>query len=119
MNKQGRRPPHQFKPGQSGNPKGRPKGSFSIMTLLVMEMKKRAMIEGKKADKTYAELFVKKLLHKTIVEGDSPLMREIIQQVDGAPRRKVELSGGIATGDEFGEEQMARIARRVLNEDGK
>jgi hypothetical protein len=42
-----RKPPreHQFKPGQSGNPKGRPRGSKSFTTLLVEELGTKITIQ--------------------------------------------------------------------------
>ncbi|MEP7173813.1 MAG: DUF5681 domain-containing protein [Aestuariivirga sp.] len=54
----------QFKPGQSGNPKGRPKGSVSMGKLLEkwMNTKISVVIDGKKINQTYRELIPLNLL---------------------------------------------------------
>lgn len=46
------RPSHLFKPGQSGNPNGRPKGSKNAITLvkLAMESELRAQMKGHMSD---------------------------------------------------------------------
>lgn len=81
-----------FKPGQSGNPKGRPKGTFSIVGLLKNALQKKAVIEGKKINKTYADLFVEKWMNNTIVEGDSSLMKETAAHIDGMPARRIDIT---------------------------
>ena len=50
-----------FKPGQSGNPNGRPKGSHNLYTLLNGEMQKRVpvTIDGRRLYLTKAELAVR------------------------------------------------------------
>lgn len=62
------RPPEatQFKAGQSGNPKGRPKGSHNFQTLLDDEMQARVavVINGKTVRLTKAELAVRQQVDK-------------------------------------------------------
>jgi hypothetical protein len=67
----------QFKPGQSGNPKGRPKKSKNSATLLNLELDQRIVIQenGKKRTITKREAMFKQLvngaiagnIHKTIL----------------------------------------------------
>lgn len=67
------RPPEasQFKAGQSGNPKGRPKGSHNFQTLLDDEMQARVsvIINGKTVRITKAELAVRQQVDKA-AHGD-------------------------------------------------
>ena len=68
----GRPPTHsQFKPGQSGNPKGRPKGSKNTKTILAEELDtKITLTEGsQKITITKREAMVKSSVNKAI-KGD-------------------------------------------------
>ncbi len=68
--KASRRPPTatQFKPGQSGNPSGRPKGSRNLTTVLRHELAKRVKIteDGRTRQPTKLELVVQRLTHDSI-----------------------------------------------------
>ena len=77
-NKQKKRPAHLFKPGQSGNPAGRPKGSLSIMGRI-----KQIWEEDPNRFEDYVE---------DILE-DKMLRKELIQQIDGKPKESIELGG--------------------------
>jgi len=76
----------QFKPGQSGNPKGRPKGTLSV----VAELKKQLEQCPDGDKRTYLEILVKKVLKKGIVDGDVNMIKDIINRVDGMPQQKIE-----------------------------
>ena len=67
-----------FMPGKSGNPAGRPKGSFSIV-----EKIKHIWSE----DPEQFESFVADVLK------DKSLRREIIHQIDGKPKQSMEILG--------------------------
>ena len=68
-----RRPPKttQFKKGESGNPKGRPKGSRSLQTILVEELKSSVTIHENGRSKTVkkGEVIVKQMVNKAMA-GD-------------------------------------------------
>ena len=55
-----------FKPGQSGNPKGRPKGRKNFSTLLEKELNKKVSItlDGKTVRITKKELLIKQLVNE-------------------------------------------------------
>lgn len=60
------RPPkaHQFAPGQSGNPKGRPPGSQNLRTMVVEELAQRISVRegGKKSTLTKGQILVKQVV---------------------------------------------------------
>ncbi len=105
--------PYMFKPGQSGNPAGRPKSSKNFTTMIREALEKVAQGEGTTAE-TYYDKLVKRILSDMIEKGDSTLTREFWRQHDGAPAQKVELSGGVSTGRRFDKDQMRRVAEEVL-----
>ena len=70
-----------------GNPGGgRPKGSFSLVEMI----KKKLQEECPEADKTYAEMFIDKLIEKSLDDGDVTILKEMITRVDGLPTQKIE-----------------------------
>jgi len=76
-----------WKPGQSGNPNGRPKGSGLNLTRLLKD-KLEEVPEGKK--EPYKELFIKTLLHKALIDKDMHSMRLVMNYVDGLPTQRIE-----------------------------
>ena len=77
----------QFKPGVSGNPNGRPKGSGLKLTTLLKEHLEK-IPEGQK--EPYKNLFIKKLLKKALVDDDIQALKLIINYVDGLPTQFIE-----------------------------
>jgi Family of unknown function (DUF5681) len=68
------RPPkqHQFKPGRSGNPKGRPKGSKNEATIWKEVLNKRIAIReaGKSRKVSLLEAMILKFVERALTEGD-------------------------------------------------
>lgn len=73
-----RRPPKsgQFKKGQSGNPKGRPKGSKNFMTLLDQELDQKITVNenGRKKEITRMQAVVKRMVADTLQGNMRTLM---------------------------------------------
>lgn len=70
----------QFKPGQSGNPKGRPAGSKNFNTLIERELDKKVTIRegGRTVRLTKREVLVKQLVKKGI-EGDHRAQQTLLK----------------------------------------
>jgi len=81
-----RRPPkqHQFKPGQSGNPKGRPKGTPTLQEVMTREATK--LIKIKQGDNVVSvpklEALARRVFNKAL-EGDLAAARMIFQLATG------------------------------------
>jgi len=73
------------------NPNGRPKGTFSVVEMIRRKLQETP--EGK--NKTYAELFVLRLMKKAIEEGDTATMRDIIDRVDGKAMQSIQLDANL------------------------
>lgn len=77
----------QFVKGVSGNPYGRPEGSgISIVTEL--KRKLNEVPEGEKS--SYLQLLIQQILDKAIEEGDTQMIRDMIDRVDGKPTQRIE-----------------------------
>lgn len=76
----------QFKPGQSGNPSGRPVGVKNFTTKIKEALLKVA--EG--TDEPCEVLLVKKILKKAIQDGDSRMIELIWNYLDGKPSQHID-----------------------------
>lgn len=78
------RPPrkHQFKPGQSGNPSGRPKRSLNLKTDLQAELRSRIKLteNGRQISLTRQQLILKQLVTKA-AKGDVRAADQVIRLV--------------------------------------
>ena len=72
--------------GISGNPAGKPPGSVSIVAAIKAKLQE---IDPKKK-KTYLKLFTEQLFEKALTEGDSSIMRDIIDRVDGKALQSID-----------------------------
>jgi Family of unknown function (DUF5681) len=93
----GRPPKHtRFKPGQSGNPKGRPKGRVSMQTAAERELMKLVDVpeNGKTRRLTKQAMVVRTLVHQSI-KGDHKatdmLIRNFAQTKEGEPTAAADL----------------------------
>lgn len=76
----GKPPQHsQFKPGHSGNPKGRTKGVVSFLTLLKQALMERVVVieEGKRTSITKRQAFTKGLVNRA-VKGDARAVQQLL-----------------------------------------
>lgn len=74
-------------PGHTANPKGKPKGSFSLISMLKAELQKKP--KGQK--KSHAYLLIQRILKAAIADGDDAQIKNILQYVEGMPRQAIDM----------------------------
>lgn len=78
----------QFKKGESGNPKGRPKRDWTWAGLL--EQASEESIDGFKTKK---EILVDKIFELAL-KGDIVAIKEVLNRMDGSPRQSTDVTSG-------------------------
>ncbi len=74
-----------FVKGQSGNLAGKPTGTKSFTSKIREAL--QVIAEGR--DYTYEEAFIKSILKKAIIDGDSTIQKLIWNYLDGMPVQKI------------------------------
>ena len=102
------KPPGQFKPGQSGNPKGRPKGAKNLKTVFEEELQAKVPIkeEGKRKKVTKQEAMVKALMLKAM-QGD-------IKAISAVLSNFMKLMGNQTNDEE--EADLSKTDQQILEE---
>jgi hypothetical protein len=116
------RPPVQsrFQPGQSGNSKGRPKGSHNFQTLLADELLSRVpvTINGKTVRLTKAELAIRQQVDKA-AKGDGRALTIVLKMMgEGSNTAAVQDSdeGSAPVQTELTREQFSEILASVARD---
>ncbi|MFX1499327.1 MAG: DUF5681 domain-containing protein [Promethearchaeota archaeon] len=84
--------PHEFKKGQSGNPKGKPKGRLNMTTILKKYLNERTTI--KKGDKRIRLSKAQALMLKWIelgLTGELKAIKDVVERIDGKPLERQEI----------------------------
>lgn len=102
-----------FKKGESGNPNGRPKGQRNYETI-----RREAIIAiGKQNNKTpneIEEMLVAKGVSEAL-KGDYRFYKDDLDRTHGTATSNVDVTTGGEKINTFDDQQIERIARRVLN----
>ncbi len=106
------RPPRatQFKPGQSGNPKGRPKGSLNLETVLGRALAEKVVIveNGRRRRLSKLQIAVKQLVNKAAA-GD-PRATQLLLKPSISDTRNLPISE-ISEADQRREQSRKKIAK--------
>ena len=103
---------NQFQKGKSGNPKGRPKGSKNLKTILKKELEEKMSIQekGKVKKVTKQEAIVKTLVNNTL-KGDKHASQILLRLMTG-----IMLDQEEPITPELHEEDMKILKRYINNE---
>jgi hypothetical protein len=82
-----------FQKGVSGNPAGRPKGTFSLVGMLKEKLEEVSHPSRKK----YAELLIDTIINKAIERKDVRMITDILNRVDGMPKQSIDLTADLET----------------------
>jgi len=84
--------------GQSGNPRGKPKGAKNLTTQLkeMLNIKIKVVDEftGKEKKKSLAEIISQKLIKKAM-NGDIKAIKEIIDRLEGKPAQSIDVNASV------------------------
>jgi hypothetical protein len=92
--RRGAPPEYLFKPGQSGNPAGRPPGSKNFTTLFekaVKEVAKKLEL-GKDPDAVEIEIIKRGI--KEALAGKYPFYKDIFDRIYGQPKGNIDITSG-------------------------
>jgi hypothetical protein len=94
------RPPkeHRFKPGQSGNPKGRPKGSKNHATMAKAALGRKvvATVNGSRRSMTVVEIAYRRLADKAMA-GDQKALNYLLTLADHVDPAEIGAASNITT----------------------
>jgi hypothetical protein len=89
--------PYEFKPGESGNPSGRPVGSVSIVTklkrLMEQEFSDFDPTDNNKLTKKQIQEWIALKLVVQAMKGDMTAIKEALERIDGKVLQKLESTG--------------------------
>ena len=98
-----------FKKGQSGNPKGRPKGICNQKTRILEGFKEHLNLD--------AEKFAIEMMHDAITGGDSSVLRLLIEYLNGKPVQQTENLNINADIADLSEDEMRDRIKSIDNGD--
>jgi hypothetical protein len=110
-----RNPPEltRFKPGQSGNPKGRPKGSLNMATVLERALREKVIVNenGRRKIITKLEASIKQLVNKAAA-GDLRALQQLAVLARGGEERPAEAGSPKTAIPEVDRKVMEGVLRR-------
>ena len=104
-----------FRPGTSGNPRGRPKGARNLATVVASTLAERVVVteNGRRKRITKREAMVKQLVNRA-VSGDARAMRLLLALIQAGEAKTLQTGSGAP-----GLTALLERARRANAKEGK
>lgn len=99
--------PNIWKPGQSGNPKGRPRKEICLTSLVKAKLEEVCPKDPQK--RTWGEVLILSWL-QNFMKGHPTAMTQMLDRVDGKLKESIDVSGGLDVTSLTPKERAARIA---------
>lgn len=90
-----------WKPGQSGNPKGKKPGTLSVTTILKKKLKEAAPKD--KEGRKYINLLAESLILNAM-KGNGTAIKEVLNRVDGIVKDELDISGDVTLTVKYADE---------------
>ena len=102
-----------FKKGQSGNPRGRPKGTLNLATVLERTLREKVVIHenGRRKVVTKLEAAIKQMVNKS-ASGDPAALRQLLALVISAEERSSQTPGSTSERSEADQLVMQSVLKR-------
>ena len=107
--------PYCFKPGQSGNPAGRPKGKSILAELRSVLDETKLLGKPNRDGKSNKQLLVETMVHHALA-GNAAYARLIIEHLHGKPAIRIKQTHTIEGGDEGVAPHVAAAGLRAMLE---
>ena len=103
-----------FKPGRSGNPKGRPKGALNFATVLERTLRETVIINenGRRKTITKLEAAIKQLINQA-ASGDLAAVKQLLGMVRSGEERAIESPITPADLNESDQKLMQRLLSKL------
>jgi hypothetical protein len=103
-----------FRAGRSGNPKGRPRGTLNMATVLERALRDKVVVNenGKRKTVTKLEAAVKQLMNKA-ASGDLKALQLLAGLVRSVEKRALQVPAAASDLDESDEKVVLRILQRL------
>lgn len=103
----------QFEEGKSGNPKGRPKGSRNLSSILKDMLDQDVEDEGQLVK--FSDAIVKRLIQKAN-KGDIKAIQEIFDRTEGKAKQEIKNENFNYNSSELSKDDIKKISEALDNE---
>jgi len=103
--------PYLYKSGKEwkGNKDGRPKGTYSLVTILKRKLSEAVEKGGKELGEELVEIWLEQAKSKK----DFKALEKIVQYIDGMPKQGFKLEGEINNNVELNDQQVKQLAESI------
>ena len=108
---------HRFKPGQSGNPRGRPKGSISLPNAMVKLLRKKTKVTigGEVRNLTQSDIIAIQIIQHA-AKGDLNFIKFVSQQTQNHPEMQLQTAADVTEKEVLIDEVMGLMKALIQSQ---